>query len=531
MRVTFLRLSLCAAVAIAALTAARCTSTPPAALPGATPPAISDTLGDLSDIHNVVVIFMENRSFDMLYGSFPGANGIPPASAIAPQRDRDGSVLRELPPIWTGLTARSVKPAITQAQTAHLPNAPFAIDDPNGFNASLGVATRDLVHRFYQNQMQIDGGRNDRFAAYSDAGALTMGHYDGSKLPMWPIAREFTLADNFFMGAFGGSFLNHIYLICACIPRYPHADTSPAKPTIAAVNADGVSLKLASTSPASAIDGAPKYVSDGNLTPDFYAVNTMQPPYQPSQNAPAKGQDRRYADPGKPTTLPPQTEQTIGDLLSAKGVSWAWYGGAWQTTLDRHNRKLKVRFEYHHQPFNYFADMAPGTAARQEHLRDGGLNGRRFLAAIDAGTLPEVAFYKPQTSLNEHPGSTNVLSGDTHAADIIAHLRRSPQWPHMLVIVTYDENGGQWDHVAPPKGDRWGPGSRIPAIIISPYARRGYVDHTLYDTSSIARFLTRRFDLPRLPGLVLRDEAFAANGAPPPGDLTGALNLTPDARR
>jgi phospholipase C len=516
---------MCAAVSAAALAAARCTNTPPAALPSATPPPASDTLRDLSDIRNVVVIFMENRSFDMLYGSFPGANGIPASSAIAPQRDRDGSVLRELPPIWSGLTARSVKPAITEAQTAHLPNAPFAIDDPNGFNASLSVPTRDLVHRFYQNQMQIDGGRNDRFVAYSDAGALSMGHYDGSKLPMWPIAREFTLADNFFMGAFGGSFLNHIYLICACIPRYPNADTSPAKPSIAVVNPDGVSLTLAANSPASAIDGPPKYVKDGNLTPDFYAVNTMQPPYQPSENAPAKGQDRRYTDPGKPTTLPAQTEQTIGDLLSAKGISWAWYGGAWQETLNRRNRPLTVKFTYHHQPFNYFAALAPGTKARAEHLRDGGVGGRQFLAAIDAGRLPEVAFYKPQSALNEHPGSTDVQSGDTHAADIIAHLRRSPQWAHMLVVVTYDENGGEWDHVAPPKGDRWGPGSRIPAIIISPYARRGYVDHTFYDTSSILRFLTRRYDLPQLPGLALRDRAFADRGAPPPGDLTGALRV------
>jgi phospholipase C len=79
--------------------------------------------------------------------------------------------------------------------------------------------------------------------------------------------------------------------------------------------------------------------------------------------------------------------------------------------------------------------------------------------------------------------------------------------------------------VAPPKGDRWGPGTRIPAIIISPYARRGYVDHTVYDTSSIIRFLTRRFDLPKLPGIVTRDEAFTAHGETPPGDLTGALNL------
>ena len=70
----------------------------------------------------------------------------------------------------------------------------------------------------------------------------------------------------------------------------------------------------------------------------------------------------------------------------------------------------------------------------------------------------------------------------------------------MLVVVTYDENGGFWDHVAPPKGDRWGPGTRIPAIIVSPFAKQGYVDHTPYDTTSILRFITDRFDLPRPAG-------------------------------
>ncbi len=71
----------------------------------------------------------------------------------------------------------------------------------------------------------------------------------------------------------------------------------------------------------------------------------------------------------------------------------------------------------------------------------------------------------------------------------------------MVVIVTYDENGGWWDHVAPPKGDRWGPGSRIPALVVSPYAKKGFVDHTEYDTASILRLITRRFWLPTLPGL------------------------------
>ena len=66
------------------------------------------------------------------------------------------------------------------------------------------------------------------------------------------------------------------------------------------------------------------------------------------------------------------------------------------------------------------------------------------------------------------------MSGDAHVADVIAKLQASPQWKHMAIVVTYDENGGFFDHVAPPKADQWGPGTRIPAIIVSPYAKKGY---------------------------------------------------------
>ena len=71
----------------------------------------------------------------------------------------------------------------------------------------------------------------------------------------------------------------------------------------------------------------------------------------------------------------------------------------------------------------------------------------------------------------------------------------------MAIIVTYDENGGYWDHVAPPKGDRWGPGSRIPTIIISPFSKTNYVDHTYYDTTSILKLITQRFTLESIPGV------------------------------
>jgi acid phosphatase len=284
-----------------------------------------------------------------------------------------------------------------------------------------------------------------------------------------------------------------------------------------------VTLKLAANSPESALDGLPKFVSDGNLTPDFYAVNTMQPPYQPSANKPAPGGDQALADPNNPTTLPPQTQKTIGDLLSAKGISWAWYGGAWQAALSGNNARPIPNFQYHHQPFNYFASMAPGTEERAKHLKDGGLAGAEFIKAIDAGALEQVVFYKPQGNLNEHAGYADIEAGDAHIADVISHLERSPQWKRMVVIVTYDENGGFWDHVAPPKGDRWGPGTRIPAIIVSPFAKKGHVDHTAYDTTSILRLITKRFNLPMLPGIQMRDRTMKANGIKPLGDLTKAL--------
>ena len=122
-------------------------------------------------IDTVVVIYAENRSFDNLYGGFPGANGLANVSADqVRQLDRDGKPLTELPPAWGGLTAKGVTPPVTEAQSAHLSNASFAIDDASGFNEKTSVITRDLWHRFYQEQMQIDGGKNDKFVAWADSG-------------------------------------------------------------------------------------------------------------------------------------------------------------------------------------------------------------------------------------------------------------------------------------------------------------------------------------------------------------------------
>ncbi|MBB3212260.1 acid phosphatase [Herbaspirillum sp. Sphag1AN] len=509
-------------------------------------PAVAHDDSALRNINTLVVIYAENRGFDNLYGLFPGANGIPGVNSSArgnvnPQVDVDGAVLPVLPPTWGGATVPGQSKVVTQAQSAGLPNKPFRIESTEGLGLDSSIITRDLVHRFYNNQMQIHGGKNDQFATYSDAGGLSLGYYDGSNMAMWKLAQQYTLADNFFMGAFGGSFLNHQYLICACAPQYPHADQSPAKGGISRIDVDAngqfVRLTPAVGSPKSTLDGPQKYINDGTLTPAdakgmFYAVNTMQPAYQPSNVAPAVTDGSHlFADANNASTLPPLTQTNIGDLLTAKGVSWAWYAGAWNETsaTASGSRKFGVpmpNFQFHHQPFNYYANMDPVTHAayRAEHLKD---FDSSFLQDAAAGKLPAVSFYKPQGNLNQHSGYADVASGDAHIADVINKLRQSPQWSHMLIVVTYDENGGFWDHAAPPKMDQWGPGTRIPAIIISPYAKKGYVDSSLYDTSSILRFITRRWSLPTLDGIALRDKAIAAQGGQPLGDLSNALVAQP----
>jgi len=487
-------------------------------------------------VKNVVVIYLENRSFNNLFAKFPGLAAPLPASA--PQRDRDGSVLPVLPKIWGGMVPGRQDVGgkdylIGEDKIVNLPNGPFALKDLEGKSLPEALVTRDLVHNFYHNQMQINGGKNDGFVAWGDSGALVMGHYGETDkhLGLWQIAREYTLCDNFFMGAFGGSYLNHQFLISGRTPEFFNAAETTAKKKIA-VLADGPlgqRLALAPDSPKSALDGKPKFVNNGAITPDGYAVNTMAPPFQPSWVRPAPGGDANLADPMDGSVLPPQSYDTIGDLLSRANVSWAWYGGAWQAAIDGRGAGQRPNFQHHHQPFNYFRQFAPGTQARGEHLRDGGLGdspiSNRFIADVVAGKLPAVAFYKPQGNLNLHAGYSDIESGDAHVANVIEHLKKSPQWKDMVVVITFDENGGWWDHVAPPAGDRWGPGSRIPAIVVSPHAKKGAVDHNFYDTTSILRFITRLHDLPRLEGLATRDAAFAARGARGPGDLTATLSF------
>jgi phospholipase C len=421
----------------------------------------------LRKVHHIVVIYLENWSFDSLYGGFPGADGRAQAGGLPRQVDKSGHPYATLPqPLANAPASPPTNPAVAENSAvakapaprppdrrfpANLPNSPFNI---GGYVSPLS-RTGDLLTRFYQQQVQIDGGRMDRFVSAGNSGALPLGYYDVNPLPLGQLASQFTLADHFFPAAFGGSLLNHFFLIGGGAPRWPNAPSSVR----AQLGPDG------------------KLLRDGAVTPDGYLVNTAYTAIGPH---PAKTNPAEL--------VPALTTPTIGDRLSAKGVSWAWYSGGWSQAIAGHPDPL---FQFNHQPFSYFARYGPGTAGRARHLKD----ESAFLAGVARGTLPAVSFVKPDGQNAEHPGYATLYAGEAHVADLVRRIMRSDLWKSTAIVVTYDESGGFWDHVPPPRVDRFGDGTRVPAIVISPFAKRRFVDHTTYDTTSILAFIEKRFGI------------------------------------
>ncbi len=400
---------------------------------------------DINQVNHVVVIYMENHSFDNLYGEFAGANGLYNAAAAnITQTDSNNNVYAHLPAVVGSPNAA--------AFPTNLANKYFNIDQ----YVPAGQETPDVLHRYYQEQMQINGGKMDKFSVYnSNSKGLSQGYYQTSLLPMLPFAQKYVLCDNFFHSAFGGSFLNHMWLIAAASPVFPGAPAG----IIATLDANG------------------HPITDGQVTPDGYVVNTSY-----SVNAP------HPSSTASANLIPNQTFPTIGDRLNDKGVSWGWYSGGWNDALAGNPAST---FQFHHQPFAYFTNYADGTQAKKDHLKD----ETEFMTAARNGTLPAVSFVKPLGAQNEHPGYSNVMDGENHAVDLINAVLNGPNGKDAVIIVTYDEHGGFWDHVAPPTIDKWGPGTRVPAIIVSPFAKSGYVDHTQYETVSILSFIEKRFGL------------------------------------
>jgi phospholipase C len=452
----------------------------PSASPTSPPPQGASQESSLQQIEHFVVIYQENWSFDSLYGEFPGANGIANATdasgKLLPQYqqvDKNGNPITTLP-------NPSTDPSVPGA--AGLPAQPY---DLSQF-ISPDQKTGDIIHRFYTEQLQIGNGAlqpgtgaNNTFVTWSDNQSIVLSYFDATNLPEGQLAQQYTLDDNFFHAAYGGSFLNHQFLVAAAAPQWEQPIPTGFQ---------------------SSWDPTTQTLKDRNLTIDGkYVVNTTfaaQGPHPSNVTPDRLLQPINDNDPTKPDYTP-----TIGDRLDAAGVSWKWYSGGWTNALEGNADPL---FQYHHQPFAYYANYAPlnpdGTQNPQTssllnpeaHLQD----ETAFFSDLSQGNLPDVSFIKPLGPDNEHPGYTDLLRGQQHVADIVHAIQNSDAWESTAIIITYDENGGRWDHVAPPNAnDGWGDGTRVPAIVISPYARRGYVDHTQHDTLSILKTIEDRYDL------------------------------------
>jgi phospholipase C len=469
----------------------------------------------LSKINHIVVIYEENHSFDNLYGGWEGVNGRSNADAAhTTQVDQNGVAYGCLLQKDVNLTSPPL--AVTCTDSAHgissaFLNTWFRIDDfipataktcpqpadafnhPNGIVDGQGLpggCTRDIVHEFYQEQYQLNGGAQNRYMSGSDSAGTVMGVYDTKLLPIYRYLHSgghphYAIADDFFQAAFGGSFLNHQWLIAAATPTYPN----PPDSLRSIIDSNGMPTAYPLYSPTGPVRRGPIAQACPSAVPNRacgdYAVNTMQPTFPPSGSFGAK--------------LGPQNGVTIGDRLTAANISWNWYAGGWNDAAAGHPDPL---FQFHHQPFVYYANYAPGTPGRT-HLRD----ESEFVSTINDSSstcnLPSVSFDKPIGEENEHPGYASEPNGSDHLVSLLQAINGSACAKDTMVIVTYDEFGGQWDHVPPPgqagtpgPHDIWGPGSRIPALVIAPGLRGNFaVDHTQYDTTSILATIERRWGL------------------------------------
>jgi acid phosphatase len=505
-------------------------------------PALTSPSGvdRLMKINHFVVIYQENHSFDNLFGGWEKVNGLSKAdSEHTVQVSQDGAAFRCLPqsdpPLKSPPLPATCNDPLHGIRSA-FDNHPFMIDVYIPATAKTckdgapGGCTGDMVHKFYQSQYQINGGRMNRFVAGSDNGGLTMGYYDTQRLPIYrylhsPNHPHYAVLDNFFQAAFGGSFINHQWLIAARTPTYENAPDA----LHSRVDSNGMPTSYRFYTPAAPVKDAELTIvchdaeskALGIACGDF-VVNTMQPWYQP------------YAAGSKKTRLPPLKAATLGTALSAANVDWAWYAGGWSNAAGNRgepgwtngngprctdpdvNPKAVYPycsdklFQFHHQPFNYYAAFDPGTADgranREAHLKDEVEFTELARASDTACRLKAVSFVKPVGAENEHPGYTNEQRGNDHLVELIQSIEKSTCAKDTMIIVTYDEFGGQWDHVPPPAQgnnigphDVWGPGPRIPALVLSPLLQTDFaVDHTPYDTTSIPATLARRFGLSHL---------------------------------
>ena len=452
-----------------------------------------------SPIRHVVVIFQENVSFDHYFGTYPNAQN---------------------PKGEPHFHARRGTPSVNGYTQALLNNNPNQIN-PFRFPRSQ-AATCDQDHDYTAEQKAYDKGAMDLFVETLGNGpgmdgnlvckaTDVMGYFDGNTVTaLWNYAQHFAMSDNSFSDTFGPSTPGAVNLVSG--------DTSGAT--------------------------APKGGADANLA-DGSVVGDSRPFLDDC--SPGGGQSANQLI---------LTGKNVGSLLNDKHVSWGWFQGGFRpTSHDASGKPIcgsthigsdglpKGDYIPHHEPFQYYASTTnqhhlPPTSVHQIGWTDQAnhqYDVADFLDALAAGNFPAVSFIKAPGFQDGHAGYSDPLAEQTFIVELLNTLQKRSDWRHTAVIILYDDSDGWYDHqmgplVSPSATDkdaltgtalcgnrksgapagsngRCGVGPRQPLLVVSPWAKKNFVDHTITQQSSVLRFIEENFDLGRIGGASFDVEA------------------------
>jgi phospholipase C len=457
--------------------------------------------GTATPIKHLVVIFQENVSFDHYFATYPTATNPwgEPRFMAAPGT-----------PSVNGLQSALLthNPNATNSVNAEGAANPFRLDRSQ-------AATADQDHDYTAEQMAFDHGLMDAFpASVGTAGppppgtpivatsGLTMGYYDGNTVTaLWNYAQRYAMSDNSFNTTFGPSTPGAINLI-----------SGQTNGVTTDVNAGGSTIGDG--------NGGVTLISDADPVGDVCSTTTGE----------------RVQLGGK----------NVGDLLTAAGVTWGFFEGGFNLSVTNANgttgckrsttsavtNAKKVDYIPHHQPFQYYASTANPTHARPKSAAAIGHNGdganhqydlQDFFDAVGAGNFPAVSYLKAAGFQDGHAGYSDPLDEQTFMVNVINFLQKQRDWESTAVVIAYDDSDGWYDHAlgqivnqSSSEADalsgtglcgsgsgalpginpatqhaqgRCGYGPRLPLLVVSPWARHNFVDHTITDQSSILRFV------------------------------------------
>ncbi|HXQ53290.1 MAG TPA: alkaline phosphatase family protein [Stellaceae bacterium] len=453
-------------------------------------------------IKHLVVIFDENNSFDHYFGTYPVATNPPNEPRFVAADDT---------PTINGLGGGLLTSNPNSIAPFRLDRSQAALDcdNSNAYAAEQKAFDHGLMDKFPQNTSAAASAASGDLVA-CPAG-IGMGYYDGNTVTaLWNYAQHFAMSDNFFDTEFGTTVMGHLNLVSG----QTHQTFEP-----------GNVLKTGATS---------FVIRNGSV------IANLDSALDDCKAAPVGGQ---------PVASVQMTGANVGDLLNAKGIAWGWFYGDFtaQPGSTATHAVCTTGYDVHYDPFQYYPSTAnphhlpPGSMAmvgRQGDQANHQYDLDAFSAALAAGRLPAVTFLKAPATETGHPQTSDALSEQTFLVDTINALQRSSAWHDMAILIAYDDSDGWYDHVLSPilsqssdatvdflcgsvalpagaYNDRCGYGQRLLFLVISPFAKRNYVDHKTLDTTSILAFIEDNWHLGRIDSLDHPNDT--PDGNPPPG--------------